>query len=222
MEFFREKGNFCLHLILLYVVIYFGSYMLPPLRDTLVITKLRNKWLPHSIGQDGGKNIKQWVRECDICQHVRNENVPLQGLLQPLPIPEKVWRDISLDFIEGLPLSSSKSVIFVVVDLLSKYGHFLPLSQPYTAQTVAKVFFENIFKLHGMPASIVSYHDPVFTSRFWTELFKLQGVTLKMSFSYHPQSVRQPDVLNRCLENYLSCYASDHPKSWTRWIPLAE
>lgn len=154
----------------------------------------------------------RWVRECDVCQRAKNENVPLPGLLQPLPIPDEVWRHISADFIDGLPLPSSKSVIFVVVDCLSKYGHFIPLPHPYTAQSVSRVFFENVFKLHGMPASIVSDRDPVFMSTFWRELFKLQGVKLQMCSSYHPQSDGQTEVLNRCLEKYLRCFACDQPK----------
>ena len=71
-----------------------------------------------------------------------------------------------MDFIEGLPLSNSKSTIFTVVDRLSKYAHFLPLSHPYTVIGVAHIFFDNIFKLHGMPKSIVCDRDPTFTKAF--------------------------------------------------------
>ena len=95
----------------------------------------------------------------------------------------------------------------------SKYAQFLPFSHPYTAQSVAKLFFDNIFKLHGMPATIVSNRDPLFTSTFWREIFKLQGTQLQMTSSYHPQSDGQTEVVNRCLENYLRCYIGDHPKS---------
>ena len=74
----------------------------------------------------------------------------------------------------------------MVVDRLSKYAHFVPLAYPYTASIVAQAFLDYIFKLHGMPGSIISDRDPIFTSKFWQELFRLQGTTLSMSTAYHP------------------------------------
>ena len=108
------------------------------------------------------------------------------GLLQPLPIPERVWSDVSIDFIEGLPKSEGKKVIMVVVDRLSKYAHFIMLAHPFTALQVAQVYLDNVYKLHGTLNSIVYDRDKVFISRFWNELFKLLGTELKMSSSYHP------------------------------------
>jgi hypothetical protein len=78
-----------------------------------------------------------------------------------------------MDFIVGLPKSGNKSVIMVVVDRLSKYSHFCALQHPFIATTVAQIFMDNIFKLHGMPNSIVSNKHPTFTNNFWKELFKI-------------------------------------------------
>lgn len=83
-----------------------------------------------------------------------------------LPIPNKVWQDISRDFIEGLPKAAGKEVILVVVDRLSKVAHFIALKYAYTTLDVAQVFMEQVFELHGMPKSIVSDRDVVSTSRF--------------------------------------------------------
>ncbi|KAF7117140.1 hypothetical protein RHSIM_RhsimUnG0001600 [Rhododendron simsii] len=107
------------------------------------------------------KAVFKFVAECDVCQRNKTETVASPGLLQPLPIPTRLWTKISMDFIEGLPLSNGKLVIFVVVNRLSKYVHFMALSHPYTAADVAQAFLDNVFKLHGMPVSIVSYRDVV-------------------------------------------------------------
>jgi hypothetical protein len=167
-------------------------------------------------------DIRRFVRECPVCQINKNETVLSPGLLQPFPVPLRVWSDISMDFIEGLPVSNGWSVIMVVVDRLTKYGHFLLLAHPYTVSTVAQVFLANIFKLHGMPSTIVSDRDPVFTSSFWLELFCLQGTTLAFSSAYHPQSDGQTESLNKCLETFLRCYAGAKPRDWSVWLPMAE
>lgn len=106
------------------------------------------------------------VASCDVCQRSKPDNAAYPGLLQPLPIPTTVWSEVSMDFIEGLPNSHSKSLILVVVDRLSKYAHFIALSHPYTAITVAQVFLDFIYRLHGMPTTIVSDRDAVFMSQF--------------------------------------------------------
>ena len=88
------------------------------------------------------KHIRQFVRECSTCQKNKHENVDTSGLLQPLPIPHAPFIDINMDFIEGLPKSKGNDVIMVVVERLSKYAH------PYSAPIVAKIFMDNVYKLH--------------------------------------------------------------------------
>ena len=117
---------------------------------------------------DGMKHdIRNFVAECDVCQCNKGEIVKSSGTLQPLPIPPAILKDISMDFITGLPKSGNKSVIMVVVDHLSKYAHFWALQNPFTTSTVAQIFMDRVFKLHGMLHSIVSDCDPNFTSNFW-------------------------------------------------------
>ena len=149
------------------------------------------------------KQVREFVRACPTCQQFKYDSSASPGLLQPLPIPDRIWTDISMDFLESLPNSKGMTVIWVVVDRLSKYAHFMALAHPYTAATLAQVFLDNIYKLHGLPSSIVSDRDKIFVSHFWQELFKLLGTQLKLSTSYHPQTDGQTEVVNRSLQTYL-------------------
>lgn len=110
-----------------------------------------------------------------------------------------------MDFVEGVPKVNGKSVILTVVDRFSKYAHFMPLAHPYTAASVARVFFDEVVRLRGMPASIVSDRDPVFTSSLWRELFSLSGVQLHYSTAFHPQSDGQSEATNKIIMMYLRC-----------------
>lgn len=94
-------------------------------------------------------------------QRCKDEHTLPSGLLQPLPIPNNAWKTISLDFVEGLP-KSVEEVILVIVDKLTKYGHFVALRHPYTAIVVAQKVLDTVVKLHGPPRSIISYRDTNF------------------------------------------------------------
>jgi hypothetical protein len=161
------------------------------------------------------------VAECDVFQCNKGETVKVPGTLQPLPIPPAIWRDISMDFILGLPKSRNKSVIMVVVDHLSKYSHLCSLQHPFTASIVAQLFMDPAFKLHDMPHSIFSDHDPTFTNIFLQELFKLQGTQLHLTTAYHPQTNGQIEFFNACLETYLSFFSSERNNQWAQWLPVA-
>ncbi|KAH9648045.1 Integrase catalytic domain-containing protein [Citrus sinensis] len=121
----------------------------------------------------------------------------LAGLLQPLPIPLQIWTEVSMDFIEGLLSLNGYTVIMLIVDRLFKYAHFVALKHPYMAVTIAKAFVANVVRLHGIPTTIVSDRDKVFTDG-------------------------QIEVVNRTLEQYLRCFAGDQPRKWVEWIPWAE
>jgi hypothetical protein len=92
---------------------------------------------------------------------------------------------------------------------------FYDASTPYIAMLVAKVFFDHVYKLHGLPSAIVLDCDKVFTSRFWKELFALADVQLCMSTTYHPQLDGQSERVNQCLETYLCCFMSSCPRKWS-------
>ena len=168
------------------------------------------------------EDVKTFVTQCLICQTTKYETKRPTGLLQPLPLPTAIWEDLSLDFITGLPPSNGFTVILVVVDRFSKGAHFGALPTCFTAFKVAKLFLDHICKYHGLPRSLVSDRDPIFTSRFWRELFKLCGTKLHMSTSYHPETDGQTEVLNRVLEQYLRSFVHTKPNTWHQFLPLAE
>lgn len=168
------------------------------------------------------KDIELLVSQCPICQRSKHEQCKYPGLLDPLPTPDMAWAHISLDFIEGLPKSQGKEVILVVVDRLTKYAHFIPLSHPYSVHTVTQAFIDNIVKLHGPPQVIISDRDRIFTSTMWKSIFKSFKVELRFSSAYHPQTDGQTERVNQCLETYLRCMIFSEPHKWASWLSLAE
>ncbi|KAL4592717.1 hypothetical protein LXL04_005720 [Taraxacum kok-saghyz] len=144
------------------------------------------------------------------------------GLLQSLPIPNQVWEEISMDFITHLPPSHGKSAIWVIVDRLTKFAYFIALPHHYSAASLATLFLHHVYRLHGIPKTILSDRDPIFLSQFWKELFTKLGTKLLHSSAYHPQTDGQTEVVNRCLESYLRCFASDEPTHWNKYLYLAE
>jgi transposase InsO family protein len=166
--------------------------------------------------------IKEFVSTCSVCLQAKPDRSRYPGLLLPLPIPEHAWQVVTMDFISGLPTSHRYNCIMVVVDKFSKYAHFLALAHPFTALTVAKLYFSEVYKLHGLPSSIVSDRDPIFTSKLWQELFRLAGTKLCLSSAYHPQSDGQTERVNQCVEAYLRCFVHACPRQWYSWLSLAE
>lgn len=141
------------------------------------------------------------------------EHLKYPELLQPLPVPDMAWTHISMDFVEGLPSSNNKDLLLVVVDIFTKYAHFIALKHPITVQIVAKAFVENMFKLHSLPTVIV-------TDRDRSNLHKCIVAAIIQSFGskiapqhyYHPQTDGQTERVNKCLETYLRCVAFAQPK----------
>jgi hypothetical protein len=120
------------------------------------------------------------------------------------------------------PKSSGYDTILVVVDRFSKYAHFIAMKHPFTATQVAQVVLDQVVRLHDLPRSIVSDRDKIFTSIFWSQLFKLLGTKLNLSTTYYPQTDGQSERVNQCVEMYLRCAVHAQPSKWKNWLPLAE
>ncbi|KAI3462633.1 hypothetical protein Pfo_019296 [Paulownia fortunei] len=167
-------------------------------------------------------SVELYVKTCLVCQQDKVETKQPAGLLEPLPIPDRPWEFITMDFISALPKSEGFRSIMVVVDRFSKYGTFIPCSRDCTAEEAARAFFKNVVKYWGLPRNIVSDRDLRFTGRLWTELFKLLGSKLCFSTSFHPQTDGQTERVNSLLECYLRHFMSANQKDWAKLLDVAQ
>ncbi|KAL0546911.1 hypothetical protein IC582_016830 [Cucumis melo] len=169
------------------------------------------------------REVAEFVSRCLVCQQVKAPRQKPAGLLQPLSIPEWKWENVSMDFITGLPRTlRGFTVIWVVVDRLTKSAHFVPGKSTYTASKWARLYMSEIVRLHGVPVSIVSDRDARFTSKFWKGLQTAMGTRLDFSTAFHPQTDGQTERLNKVLEDMLRACALEFPGSWDSHLHLME
>ncbi|MCO5598235.1 hypothetical protein L7F22_052327 [Adiantum nelumboides] len=169
------------------------------------------------------RDVDAFVRECIICHKVKFDRQKAPGLLQPLPIPDKPWESIAMDFIFDLSRTQTgNDGIWTIICRFSKQAHFIPVRKKIKPDQMARLFMSNIFKYHGMPQSIVSDRDRRMTSLFWRGLFENMGTTLKFSSSFHPQTDGQSEEANSNVLDLLKCYVSEHKGKWEQYLPLVE
>lgn len=175
-------------------------------------------WWP---GMD--RDVKAYVAQCPFCQRNKATTTKPAGLLQPLPVPTDVWDSVSMDFITQLPpTASGHDSLLVFVDRLSKMTHLVAMNGTDSAEDVARHFVTNVFRLHGLPESIVSDRDSRFTSAFWRECFRLLGTKLRMSTAFHPQTDGQTERMNRVVEEAVRHYIAPDQSDWDQHLPLIE
>jgi len=124
-------------------------------------------------------------------------------------IPEKLWMHISVDFITKLPLAQEYDSILVVVNRLTKIVHFIPTTEKTSAEGLARLFRDNVWKLHGLLESIISDQGPQFTAGLMKELNGMLGIKSKLLTVFHPQIDGQTERVNQELEQYLRMFI-DH------------
>jgi hypothetical protein len=164
---------------------------------------------------DGLKtDVQRFVLECLVYQKNKVEKINTPSILLPLAIPSQRWEEVSMDFITSLQKYEGKNVIMGIFDRITKYAHLFSLSHSFKSSKVSTSFMEKFQKLHGSAKIIVSHRDPIFTRHFWTELFSCLGTQLAHRSSYHPQYDGQTNIVNKCLEGYLSCFVSDKQTQW--------
>jgi len=140
----------------------------------------------------------------------------------PNSIPEKPWTHISADFITKLPIAQGYDSILVVVDRLTKMVHFIPTTEKTSAEGLARLFRDNVWKLHGLPKSIVSDRGLQFIAGIIWELNRMLGIKSKLSTAFHPQTNRQTERVNQELEQYLRMFIDHRQEQWPDWLGTAE
>ena len=154
------------------------------------------------------KDVERYVANCHTCRRIKPRRHALHGTLFPLPVPDHPWRDISIDFVVGLPESEGYNAIWVVVDRLSKQRHFVPCSASIDAAGLANLFIRHVFRLHGLPDSITSDRGPQFASHFWTHLCHCLGIQPRLSTAFHPETDGQTERINAAMEEHLRAYVN--------------
>lgn len=158
--------------------------------------------------------VRKFVEQCSICQRAKGTRSNA-GLYQPLPIPQRPWECVSMDFVLELPKTPrGYDSVYVMVDRFSKMSHFIPCKNTNDASLAVGLFFKEVVRLHGLPINIVSDRDSKFFGHFWRKLWKKLGTNLSFSSAYHPQTDGQIEVVNRSLGNLLRCLTKQHGKSW--------
>ncbi|MCO5590724.1 hypothetical protein L7F22_044699 [Adiantum nelumboides] len=127
-----------------------------------------------------------------------------------------------MDFVTGLPTVAGYDFVYVVVDMLTKVAHLMPVKTTYTASDISRVFIKEIYRLHWLPKGIVSDRDAKFTSKFWTSLFQAIGTQLCFSTAYYPQTDGQTERVNQLIEDILRDYCSQEPRKWVQYLSLVE
>ena len=169
------------------------------------------------------KEIAEYVSRCGICQQVKIEHQRPAGELQPLPIPEWKWENIAMDFVTGLPKGKKgNDAIWVVVDRLTKSVLFLPIKMTDPIDKLAKLYVNEVIRLHGVPISMVSDRDPRFTSRLWPSLQRALGTEVNLSTAFHPQTDGQSKRTIQTLEDLLRSCVLEFGGNWEDLLPLVE
>ena len=160
------------------------------------------------------------------CKRSKPSNQKPYGLLNPLPVPTAPWEAIGIDFVGPLPESKDRDgrydAITTIIDLLTGMVHLVPSRTNYRAKDIAELVFAEVYKHHGLPKSIVSDRDVLFTSIFWDHLHKLIGVELRMSSAYHPESDGSTERANRTVSQMLRQCVSTTQRDWVSKLPSIE
>ena len=166
--------------------------------------------------------VRDYVRSCVTCKRNKAPRHRPYGLLQPLPVPDRPWHSISMDFVEELPKSNGFNSLLVIVDRASKQTLLIPTTTSCTSLDLARLFLYHVFAKHGLPKHITSGRGSEFVSIFMRSLGEILGMTLHFTSGYHPEGDGQTERANQTIEAYIRMYCSYQQDDWSEWLGLAE
>jgi len=168
------------------------------------------------------RDVQMYCLKCIACLQAKSKVMP-HGLYTPFSVAYAPWKDISMDFVLGLPRTQRGfDSIFMVVDCLCKMTHFIPCYKIDDVSNIAKLFLRDVVKLHGLPETIISDRDPKFIIHFWRTLWGSLGTKLNFFTSCHPQMNGQIEVDNRSLSTMHWTVLRGNHKSWDNYLPHIE
>ena len=177
----------------------------------------KNYWWPGVT-----RNVGRYIEECDLCQRMKNRTEEVAGKLKLSEVLGKPWTYLMVDFITKLPIVTGKDAILVVCNRLSKMTHFVATIEVMSAKGLARLFRDNIWKLHGLPESVVLDRGPQFTAELMKELNRILGIEMRLSTTFHPQTDGQTEWMNQELEQYLRFFVDYRQNDWPEWLASAE
>jgi len=144
------------------------------------------------------------------------------GKLKLSEVPKKPWSHLTVDFIMKLPVVAGKDAVLVVCDRLSKIMYFVATMEETSVKGLARLFWDNVWKLHGLLESVVSDRGPQFAVELMKELNRMLGIKTKLLTAFHPQTDGQTERMNQELEQYLRFFIEHRQKDWPEWLAAVE
>lgn len=167
-------------------------------------------------------DVDRFVRNCQACQRYKNPRDKIPGLLQSLPIADRPWQHLSMDFISLPKDKHNFDSALVVVDRFSKCPISIPCHKTDGAPELAHMFLTHVYRHHGVPDSIVSDRGGQFVAEFWSEMCKILGIKQKLSSAHHPQTDGQTEITNQHIESRLRPYVSHFQDNWSELLPIID
>lgn len=170
-------------------------------------------------------DCKRYADNCTTCRRSKARNVKKQGLLQPLPVPQRKWLDITVDYIQDLPPCKRNGRtyrnILIIVDRLTK-GRIYEPTETRSMKELLEVMHRRVFCTKGLPRSIVSDRGRSFVSRFWNRYCQRYRVRIKLSSANHPETDGQSEIAVKICKTFLRSYINYTQDDWLDFLPDAE